>query len=266
MAKVRYTAEVPARFVDRHGTAIEVASITLVLPSRDEIAGCEQQQLLTPESASSDSEGTRGPTTATSQLTPNRSTKRDGVVGETQIDSQVAELWAYWVARREPRRRELEPSQAKLIAKALKVAEVDELKRAIDALLADDWHRDKGLLNLSTLFATKPHGPTLRDQIDRWLDRASTKQATTVRRVTGELLGETTSRRHWDPGAVESLIRVVRSNALRPPYDSDDRDVEYLEQQRFERRDEAVRELRERWGVLASFTSDNDRDVSFAND
>lgn len=202
-------------------------------------------------------------TGATPQVAPTPNVTRASDVGtsknnnEESGDARVADIWAYWVERRQPRRRELEASQAKLIAKGLALAQPDELKRAIDALLADEWHRERGLLNLSTLLATKPGGPTLRDQIDRWLDRAPSAPAATPVGVTLR------PRRRQEE--LEQLIRATRSKARRPPYPDDLQDfVGDLERERLQRRDELAAQLRERFGVIATFAAgDDDQNPGF---
>lgn len=84
----------------------------------------------------------------------------------------IEEVWSYWLEKRRPRRTELEESQARLIAKALGLVSSQELRRAIDGLLSSEWHRDNKRLHLSSILATRPGGPTLRDQIDGFIERA----------------------------------------------------------------------------------------------
>ena len=90
-----------------------------------------------------------------------------------RTDPRVLDVWAYWCDRRKPRRRDLEPSQAKLIQRALNIDfTVGDLKRGIEGLLGSDWHRDNRKLHLSSLLATRPGGPTLRDQVEQFIERA----------------------------------------------------------------------------------------------
>jgi hypothetical protein len=160
-------------------------------------------------------------------------------------------VWAYWRDRRQPRRSELEPSQAKLIAKALKVATVVEIKRAIDELLSDEWHRERGLLNLSTLLATRPGGPTLRDQIDRWLDKAQTSTSTSTAPST-----ERASLRHRGirQPLVDQWINQVRNNIgtglVLPEFDEETK--QGLSAARTLKRTAAIEEL-QRMGISTSF-------------
>lgn len=93
---------------------------------------------------------------------------------EEEQDGDVAAVWAYWVQERKPRRADLERAQAKLIRRGLNAGfAVAELSRAIDGLLRSDWHRRNRKLHLSTIFATRPGGPTLRDQIESFIEVAS---------------------------------------------------------------------------------------------
>lgn len=88
-------------------------------------------------------------------------------------DPFVAEVWAYWLERRPSRRTELAAGTAKQIARARNSGfAVDELKRAIDGLLASDFHQEKGLLRLSTIFKTGPGTETFEDRIQGFIDRA----------------------------------------------------------------------------------------------
>lgn len=110
---------------------------------------------------------------------PARGDRREGIEGTEKEGPDAVELvWRYWCERRQPRRRDLEPSQRKLIQRALNARfEVADLERAIDALLASDWHRARKLQQLSTIFATRPGGPTLRDQVEQWIERAPSPHA-----------------------------------------------------------------------------------------
>lgn len=94
--------------------------------------------------------------------------------GQEPQDDPVLEVWGYWISRRRPLRQDLEDAQRRLIQKALNAGfTVPELWKAIDGLLASDWHRENSKLHLSTIFATRPGGPTLRDQISSWIERAA---------------------------------------------------------------------------------------------
>jgi DNA-binding transcriptional ArsR family regulator len=82
-------------------------------------------------------------------------------------------IWNYWLDKRQPKRTELTDATRRFLARARNAGYGDdELKRAIDGLLASDFHRERKLLNLSTIFATKPGGKTFEDQIDYWIERA----------------------------------------------------------------------------------------------
>lgn len=127
----------------------------------------------TPVPQGGDTESTRGGDTSDTHIEEGPQEEQE----EQDGDARVA-VWAYWVEKRRPKRTDLEPAQARLIAKALNAGfAVPELCRAIDALLASDWHRTNRRLQLSTIFATRPGGPTLRDQIDGWIERATSSPA-----------------------------------------------------------------------------------------
>lgn len=93
-------------------------------------------------------------------------------MGETEVEPDIGEVWRYWLDKRQPRFAELEPSQARLIRKGITAVGVNGLKAAIDALLASDWHRERSMLQLSTLLKTRPGGATLRDQLEVWIERS----------------------------------------------------------------------------------------------
>lgn len=105
-------------------------------------------------------------------------------MGETSVFEQatvigacIEAVWRYWCEQRKPKRTDLEPAQSRLISKGLRAGFTsEELCRAIDALLASDWHREHKKLQLSVIFATRPGGPTLRDQIEGWIERSPSTQ------------------------------------------------------------------------------------------
>jgi hypothetical protein len=164
--KTRFNLNERGELEDRHGRVLgRLTSVTLEEPS----GGLGVKEV--------DSQVAR-------QSSSERSDKKEGGAGGNQLAPDVADVWAHWCDRRQPRRTALEPSQAKLIAKALKLVDVGDLKRAIDALMASEWHRERKLLSLSTLLATRPGGPTLRDQLDQWIERGG--GGTSVRSIQAQ--------------------------------------------------------------------------------
>lgn len=166
---------------------------------------------------------------------------------EQVLTDQVLHVWDYWCERRQPKRTDLEPSQEKLIAKAVRAGfEGEELCRAIDALLASDWHRERKKLHLSVIFATRPGGPTLRDQIESWIEQAPSLPS------PGEAPHKTVA------GVYEGRVASLQMDVLRgwhehkqypPPTDS-----------AIERAHQAAEELKDEFGIEVSF-GENDRPV-----
>jgi hypothetical protein len=264
--RIRYTLDERGALADRHGNVLGTLARVLVdqqgsplgtivgltLDISDELAS-PQLPGMRGESGGGDYRGggesgvlaLEPSLQLASQNQPNKAV--EGGTGETEI----SEVWAYWLERRQPRRRELETSQSRLIAKALKVATVVEIKRAIDELLSDEWHRERGLLNLSTLLATRPGGPTLRDQIDRWLDKAQTSTSTSTAPST-----ERASLRHRGirQPLVDQWINQVRNNIgtglVLPEFDEETK--QGLSAARTLKRTAAIEEL-QRMGISTSF-------------
>lgn len=111
--------------------------------------------------------------------------------GSKEPSYRCGEVWNHYLSAFNPRRKEPDAGQQKIIEGALKVASVDELKQALDAAAASDWHQKRGAHSTragkkhNTLTAIlKPkqasaQGPgyTQRERIDFWLDRSETPTA-----------------------------------------------------------------------------------------
>lgn len=87
------------------------------------------------------------------------------------------ELHAHWLwlcdtNDRHPRSREVTPSRRRLYDKGLKEATLEECKAALTGMFVSDWYRDHDKWDPRFVFQTKPGGPTLRAQIDRFIDMA----------------------------------------------------------------------------------------------
>lgn len=96
---------------------------------------------------------------------------------EPPITEQVVKLHEHWLwlcdtNDRHPRSREITPSRRRLYEKGLKEASLDECKAALTGLFLDDWYRDNDHWDIRMVFQTKPGGPNLRAQIDKFIDKA----------------------------------------------------------------------------------------------
>lgn len=94
-------------------------------------------------------------------------------------------VWNHYLSAFNPRRKEPDAGQRKIIADALKVASVDELRTCIDACAASDFHQQRGdgqkagrkHNRIGDILKPKRasqygSGYTQRERIDFWLDRA----------------------------------------------------------------------------------------------
>jgi hypothetical protein len=87
----------------------------------------------------------------------------------------VPEVWATYVQHHKPRNTDLDLGGRAVIRDALKVANLDELKRAIIACASSDFHMGKNDRNrkynrLSQILKGKRGLKTTREQIDMFLD------------------------------------------------------------------------------------------------
>lgn len=98
--------------------------------------------------------------------------------GGTGEGSPIEAVWTHYVEVMAPRNRELDPESRKIIREALKVATVDECRRAIDGNKASDWHqgqndRRRKYNKLGQILKGRPRqNETTRDRIDFFLDLA----------------------------------------------------------------------------------------------
>lgn len=104
--------------------------------------------------------------------------------GEGEI-TDIFKVGNHFAATFNPRRKDLDAGQRKIIYDALKVGTADELCRCIDAAYASDWHQKRGEWEnrpgkkhntLSAILKPKQRsqmgdGYTQRERIDFWLDR-----------------------------------------------------------------------------------------------
>lgn len=96
------------------------------------------------------------------------------------------EVWTHYLSAFNPRRKEPDEGQRKIIADALKVATVEECCKCIDACAASDFHQQRGdgqkagrkHNRIGDILKPKRasqygNGYTQRERIDFWLDRAT---------------------------------------------------------------------------------------------
>lgn len=89
----------------------------------------------------------------------------------------VPEVWAHYCGVMKPRNAGLDAETRKVIREALKVATVDECKRAISGCAASDFHMGKNDRNrrynaVTQILKGKRGGRTTRENIDFFLDLA----------------------------------------------------------------------------------------------
>lgn len=161
--KVRFAINDRGELEDRDGNVLgRLTSLTLDVANSDRAVGTigvgvEVEEPQTPE-----------------QKTPHSPPQTLG-------DSLIAEVYGHWRSRRPSAREEIPSGTHRQLKRAFKAGYTSEqLKAMIDALLASDWHRERNLQKLSTIFATKPGGKTFEDQLDYWLERSSLPSPTAV--------------------------------------------------------------------------------------
>lgn len=141
-----------------------------------------------------------------------------------ETPTPFAELaWAAWLELRRPERTTLTVGTERQLRRAGEAGfTLDQVRTMMRALLDSDWHRERGLLTLSTIFATKPGGPTFEDQLQTWLQRGAdtaSSPAAGNSTVVDDLIAaaKNTIRQTWGrdskaaaelrDGAVEALAR-----------------------------------------------------------
>lgn len=103
---------------------------------------------------------------------------------KSKTTQEIENAWATYVVKMNPRGRgrELQPDDRKILRAVLKVADVDEVERAIVECEASDFHMKRGkhknrpggkYNSLGKIFKPRPtKGETWRSRIEWWLDRA----------------------------------------------------------------------------------------------
>lgn len=100
-------------------------------------------------------------------------------------DAVIQGIWDHFVSTISPVQTQLTPSRRRLISKALKeTQDAEHCKRAISGL--KKWReKRKGDMTLSAVFATRPGGSALADQIQWWAEQAG-EHGTHVPSVTDD--------------------------------------------------------------------------------
>lgn len=103
---------------------------------------------------------------------------------KSKLTEEIEAVWATYVKSMNPRGRgrELDPEARKLIREALKVADVEELQRAIETCARSDFHMKRGKHKTrpggkynalaQIIKARRGRNETTRSRIEWWLDRA----------------------------------------------------------------------------------------------
>lgn len=103
---------------------------------------------------------------------------------KSKTTKEIESVWATWVSVMNPRGRGkvLDPEARKLIREALKVADPEELSRAIEACGRSDFHTKRGKYKnrpggkynalAQIIKARRGRNETTRSRVEWWLDRA----------------------------------------------------------------------------------------------
>lgn len=125
--------------------------------------------------------------------------------GVKQVDAgvsqaqEVVEIWTHYVATFDPPRKELTPSRSRLIERALKECaamedRVDYLKSAVTGLWV--WRQQRpGDMALSSVFQTRPNGSSLGDQLQFFVDQATSGGTSASPKVPSVLSGTISARK-----------------------------------------------------------------------
>jgi hypothetical protein len=136
-----------------------------------------------PDRASSSDEEDAGEKDSTNPLPPTSPSVK------SKTTQEIENAWATYVVKMNPRGRgrELQPDDRKILRAVLKVADLEEVERAIVECEASDFHmkrekhknRPGGKYNsLGKIFKPRPtKGETWRSRIEWWLDRADERSS-----------------------------------------------------------------------------------------
>jgi len=152
--------------------------------------------------------------TSRSTTTP----QREDSVARESVDERIATLWAHWLTLRKPRRSTMGKGSERQLRRAISVGYSDaDIKGAMAALMASDWHAERNLQTLSSIFATRPGGPTFEDQVDTWIERG--KQGTKLEEgsAAGGVVNSAkdTVRRTWALRLDSSVAKEHFEDAMR---------------------------------------------------
>lgn len=158
----RFTINDAGCLVDRDGVVLgRVCGITLDVP-------LESPLYVGPAEGGGGSSSGSEPSSTSTAIAPTQ--KKDGGAGETEA-ARVEDVWCHFLRVADPRRKTLTTSSRRVLLKAVRDSEVAVCKQAIDGLV-EYAKRRGGEVNLSRVFATRPGGSTLSDQIEWWASQA----------------------------------------------------------------------------------------------
>jgi DNA-binding Lrp family transcriptional regulator len=93
--------------------------------------------------------------------------------------NEVENVWSHYRRTFNLKRSALRTTERETIEAALAVANEEECCLAIDALAGSEWHRQRGVTGLVTVF--RKQGESIRSRIDYWLDLAARQGAEAAR-------------------------------------------------------------------------------------
>jgi hypothetical protein len=182
----------------------------------------------------------------------------------------VAEVWALY-SQLVSSKRTFGPKQRADIERALKVRDLASVKWAVVGLSRSphhNGHNDSGTKYLDIRYALRGNGArgeSNEERVDRMAEigRAGGAQLPSPQAVADGFGPAEQLSERAQHGDIAQLVDVVRRNARRPPYPEDRLAfADVLEAERIERRDAAVIELQDRYGIESRISSDG-RTVGF---
>lgn len=170
-----------------------------------------------------------------------------------EIAPEVAEVWALYLQLKGGRERALGDKQQRDIERALKVRDLDTVKRAVAGLFRSPWHtgqNDGGRKYLDIRYALRGNGGRGESNEER-IDR----MAEGVKEVPSSSAGGAPQLRRRG-GYIDVLIRKVEGNSRRPPSYPPEWDEAEAEEQRIARRDEAAAQLLSEYRIATTYAPD----------
>lgn len=206
------------------------------------------------------------PAVENSNVNSNSNVKSKEAFGQEVRESpEVSEVWELYGQLISSRRR-LGATQRRDIERALALRDLATVKQAVVGLSKSPHHNgrnDTGTKYLDIRYALRGNGQrgeSNEERIDRMAELAGSGP-------TPSPASQASLRPRRNQQEVDRLLRSIRHEARRPPYPTDLQDiVEDLEGERLQRRDQLTDELRERFGVIATFAGDSDPDPDFRDE